>query len=208
MKPCRGCLRLLPLDEFYEDRRARDGRFSTCKACTLARARARKDANPELRRREVERTVRYRKTAAGRAARRREYLRSRDRVITRAAAWHRAHPDVRRRAVQNRRRRLGNMQIPGISRALIAEKVAYWGGRCWVCHEAWEQIDHVKPVAAGGANLLCNLRPICGTCNRSKAARWPFNVGRVLPLDRCLDALELIEPASLNTALIYARSAA
>ncbi|UXA19558.1 HNH endonuclease [Mycobacterium sp. SMC-4] len=43
-----------------------------------------------------------------------------------------------------------------------------------MCGAAWSTIDHVKPIAAGGAHMLCNLRPMCGSCNPSKGAKWPL----------------------------------
>lgn len=180
MKACNVCRETLPLASFYVDRRNQDGRFGTCRVCTQRRARERKDEHPDLRRRDVERTAQYRRTDAGRASRRREYERHRDKVIARANAWNRAHPERVLVHTRRRRERLGNLgRIRGISRTSIAEKVAYWGGRCWICGAPWEQIDHVKPVAAGGIHLLCNLRPICGSCNRGKGAAWPFNTRSV-----------------------------
>lgn len=56
----------------------------------------------------------------------------------------------------------------------LAEKVAFWGNRCWVCGGEWNAMDHVKPLAKGGAHMLCNLRPICTSCNSAKCDKWPF----------------------------------
>jgi len=36
-KVCTVCGRALALSEFYQDRRRKDGRYSTCKKCTLAK---------------------------------------------------------------------------------------------------------------------------------------------------------------------------
>lgn len=49
---------------------------------------------------------------------------------------------------------------------------------CWICGGAPEQVDHVKPLNAGGLHILANLRPICAACNREKSDRWPFDVVR------------------------------
>jgi 5-methylcytosine-specific restriction endonuclease McrA len=46
---------------------------------------------------------------------------------------------------------------------------------CWLCGGPREQVDHVKPIAAGGSHILANLRPICGSCNQKKWATWPLN---------------------------------
>ncbi|MFI1913471.1 HNH endonuclease [Nocardia sp. NPDC020380] len=53
--------------------------------------------------------------------------------------------------------------------------MAYFGGRCWLCRAPYEAIDHVKPLAQGGAHCLSNLRPICSPCNLRKGDRWPFH---------------------------------
>jgi 5-methylcytosine-specific restriction endonuclease McrA len=68
------------------------------------------------------------------------------------------------------------------SREQLAARVAYYGGRCHICREAANEIDHVKPVAAGGSNWPANLRPICGRCNRSKGATWRDVYGHHAPL--------------------------
>jgi 5-methylcytosine-specific restriction endonuclease McrA len=56
----------------------------------------------------------------------------------------------------------------------IAARVAYYGGRCWMCGAPWEQIDHVKPLRVGGPNWPANLRPACGPCNGRKNGIWPY----------------------------------
>lgn len=47
-----------------------------------------------------------------------------------------------------------------------------YGGQCWLCGVKWQAIDHVKPLAAGGQNIPCNIRPICRSCNTRKGVRW------------------------------------
>ena len=54
-------------------------------------------------------------------------------------------------------------------------KQAVWardGGTCARCGSDWNlQFDHVIPVSKGGGNSVENIQVLCGTCNRSKAAR-------------------------------------
>lgn len=54
----------------------------------------------------------------------------------------------------------------------ILARVAYFGERCWICGAPWEHLDHVKPVTAGGPDLLANLRPACSSCNSTKRTTW------------------------------------
>lgn len=61
------------------------------------------------------------------------------------------------------------------------QKIAYWGDRCYLrithlCTGNAEVMDHVKPLAAGGAHMLANLRPACVRCNSSKSSTWPYQV--------------------------------
>jgi 5-methylcytosine-specific restriction endonuclease McrA len=48
-------------------------------------------------------------------------------------------------------------------------------GLCYICsnqiHISNFEAGHVHPVARGGKNTLENLRPICGTCNKSMGAK-------------------------------------
>lgn len=74
---------------------------------------------------------------------------------------------LKRRAA---RVRWGAVQL--ITPEMLAGKLAYWGSSCWMCGDPFQAWDHVKPLAKGGAHLLCNLRPSCNTCNCRKSAKW------------------------------------
>jgi len=52
------------------------------------------------------------------------------------------------------------------------DRISYYGERCYVCAAPWEALDHVKPIAKGGANWPANLRPICRHCNAKKSSKW------------------------------------
>ncbi|WP_367647051.1 HNH endonuclease [Streptomyces sp. NRRL S-31] len=51
-----------------------------------------------------------------------------------------------------------------------------WGGTCAYCDAPAEHLDHVKPFALGGRDVLSNVIPACADCNRSKGdqslAQW------------------------------------
>lgn len=191
MKRCGRCGEAKARTEFYTDRRNSDGLWGTCKACVLARRR--EIDTPEKRAASVRRTAAYRQTEAGKAARRREYDNNRATILARVARW---QQDNRERATANKRRwvernrekrrtvsrlhaqrRRAAMSATSalVTADAVAARVAYFGGRCWCCGAPWEQLDHVKPLAKGGAHLPANLRPICGPCNRSKSAKWPID---------------------------------
>jgi hypothetical protein len=103
-----------------------------------------------------------------------EYRANPEKVKARADAWKAANPDRARLidAKKHRRRR----QAPTIRFTIdqLAAKLAYWGGRCWICGGPQEAVDHVKPLGAGGSHILANLRPICTSCNSRKRDKWPY----------------------------------
>mgnify|MGYP001589911371 FL=1 len=78
---------------------------------------------------------------------------------------------------QGSRRRARKAGVTGASYTtaeMIRARCALWGNRCYICGAPMGAIDHVKPLASGGAHLPCNLRPICRTCNCRKQDKWPY----------------------------------
>ncbi|MCF3174768.1 HNH endonuclease [Streptomyces sioyaensis] len=57
-----------------------------------------------------------------------------------------------------------------------AEVFARWGGQCAYCDAPAEHLDHIKPIARGGRDVLSNVIPACAPCNLSKSnltlAQW------------------------------------
>lgn len=51
----------------------------------------------------------------------------------------------------------------------IQERIIYFGERCWMCGGPYDFMDHVIPLARGGADFPSNLRPICKPCNSRKS---------------------------------------
>lgn len=43
------------------------------------------------------------------------------------------------------------------------------GQPCCVCGKPSDTVDHVIPISRGGNNELSNLRPLCRSCNSTKA---------------------------------------
>lgn len=57
----------------------------------------------------------------------------------------------------------------------IAELAKQQNGRCGICSMPLQasgiEIDHIIPVALGGADSRSNLRLVCAHCNRHRGAR-------------------------------------
>lgn len=53
------------------------------------------------------------------------------------------------------------------------ELCRYYGNKCLRCGSRTRKLtkDHVIPRAQGGPNVLSNLQPLCGPCNRAKGNR-------------------------------------
>lgn len=99
------------------------------------------------------------------ASARRWVLNNREQVLKNARV-----NDWRRRA---RKREATSVQF---SKHQLAERWEYYGGRCYLCGDVATQTDHVKPLSKGGANMLCNLRPVCSFCNNKKNNQWPYGL--------------------------------
>lgn len=192
-KACSKCGAIKPFTDFSASRTAKHGRKSNCKACHYQADKARLKANPEARR-AWEREYDRRDPEATRARRKKKYdanpeaYRDRSRkynaahkakVNERSKRYGLAHPEVGRELRRRRRARLKLVSSMPISAELLGLKVAYWGGRCWMCGEPGSEIDHVKPISKGGPHLLANLRPACRTCNLKKRDKWPFKKGDI-----------------------------
>lgn len=76
-----------------------------------------------------------------------------------------------RRKAMRRGASIGNITPSG-----LAARIAYYGGKCWMCGAPYAHLDHVKPLAKGGAHMLANLRPACAPCNLAKSDKWPFEL--------------------------------
>lgn len=90
----------------------------------------------------------------------------------------RRHPELNRSYVSARRARQRHLTVVPFTPQQLFARLAYYGGRCWMCRAEADSLDHVKPLAKGGAHMLCNLRPACRDCNTRKSDRWPLDVFR------------------------------
>ena len=89
------------------------------------------------------------------------------------------HRENVRRGQQRRRARKRATQVVPFTNEQWEQKKAYWGNRCYlqipgICTGEPEHAEHVKPLCAGGAHMLANIRPACEPCNYRKGRNWPF----------------------------------
>lgn len=122
-----------------------------------------------------------RRRAQDRATKRRELARDPEYVKRRRKQWETNRRDVLRagwsRGVHARRARMAAAPTIAFTQTQLVQRLSMIAG-CWICGGSATAVDHVKPIAKGGAHALCNLRPICRPCNSRKRDRWPYPTGR------------------------------
>ncbi|HEX9436134.1 MAG TPA: HNH endonuclease signature motif containing protein [Candidatus Limnocylindria bacterium] len=102
-----------------------------------------------------------------RAYRRRYHAENALRLNAKTAEWHREHPEVR--IAVHHRRRAREAAGGSFSAAEWLALVAEYHHCCGYCGLARPlQPDHRTPLKRGGPNLIANIIPVCGPCNRRK----------------------------------------
>lgn len=112
---------------------------------------------------------------------RRRYAADPDEARARGEKWRTANREtflLSKRMTEARRRAAIALNFPLSD---LASRASMFGHACWICGRDFDQWDHVKPISKGGSHMLSNLRPICGTCNLIKSARWlgPARIGQL-----------------------------
>lgn len=94
-------------------------------------------------------------------------------------AYDRSHKEESRIRASARRAKVRNNGCVPYTKEQLMWKLEMSGYECYICSERLDTTihwDHVKPIAAGGPDMLSNLRPTHAKCNQSKGGRWPFPV--------------------------------
>lgn len=191
-KLCPDCGTVKPRDEYYEI----NGSIGmVCKPCHIVRTELYRQGRLEVDLakkkeyrlanieywRQFDRDRYWADPEKARQVKRDSYARNSHKFLDRNRRWRQANLERYRelqRLNANKRSALKRGAIAlGFTADLLRSKVEYWGDKCWMCGSAWQEIDHVKPVSKGGSHILCNLRPICSTCNKHKRAKWPIFQG-------------------------------
>lgn len=185
MKLCKKCDTLKEPVEFYKHKQTRDGYETTCKQCMKETARRWALENPEKNKAKDKRYVarhpeRRKETVAKYYQANKEHLNERvkqSRLKNKElyAELGRKHANIRRA------RKLDNGTEPYTEKQMLDK----YGYLCHICNEGinfaaprrvglpgWERglhIDHLVPLAKGGADTLENVRPSHGLCNLEKS---------------------------------------
>jgi 5-methylcytosine-specific restriction endonuclease McrA len=192
-KRCAKCKTWKPLIDFGSGKKWSDGKFPYCRPCKRLSDKADREKHKDAR--QAAARARYLANVDFyKAKSRARYRANPDDWKAKALAWQRANPEKRKvinaawqqrnlhgfvREATRRRyaRRKGAVAIV-FTKAQLEQRMAYWGDCCWCCGGPRQAVDHVKPLSRGGAHMLCNLRPVCWSCNSSKSDAWPVDTRR------------------------------
>lgn len=191
MKACSKCGETKPLTEFSKNTKRRDWLQPHCKTChntanakwqaaNSEKIKARKAeyyaANPEKHRARVAK-YRAENPVKARAAVAKWRAANPEKRKACSAKWNAANIEARRVYDQNRRARkqaTGGQLSPGLAARLYKLQK----GMCACCGQPLGDdyhLDHMLPLALGGANTDNNAQLLRSTCNLQKHARHPID---------------------------------
>jgi 5-methylcytosine-specific restriction endonuclease McrA len=122
--------------------------------------------------------------SAIRAAVRNRYAQDPEKVRERVRDWLINNPEKKRAQRHNRRARLAAAPGSGVTEAQWQAILRRANGCCTYCGQPCAKLtmDHIVPIAKGGAHDVSNIAPACDTCNKSKGDQnlaiwyaWKFN---------------------------------
>jgi 5-methylcytosine-specific restriction endonuclease McrA len=158
-KQCTGCRKTKALDEFSPKRGGKLGRHAQCKLCRAAARVADRAANPERARAVDRKAEQNRKQTSAQ----------------RSAAWRAANPERHRiQSQQNRARRRAVQAAATVGKVCYESLYAFFLD-CYLCGQPLAgatDVDHIVPLARGGAHCQDNLRPTHEACNLRKSDKF------------------------------------
>lgn len=171
MKTCSKCKTEKPITEFSKDASKRSGRQSICKSCHNIDGAKWQKANPE-------------KTLAAGAKYR---AANREKQSEYAARRRAANPEMTKKSPEASRITSHNYRARKIanggklSRGIAERLRKLQKGKCACCKKPLGEdyhLDHIMPLALGGANEDWNIQLLRGECNLRKRAKHPVDFMR------------------------------
>lgn len=182
-KACSKCKEVKPATSFHVKKTAKSGLSSQCVDCIKFRMRTKYWNDPEhyraIARKSAQKNVEKVKT------RQRAYWESRPgENYLRVKEWRKTNQPARNREASRRRALIRSNSVSYYTEAQVIET---YGTLCYLCEKeidfsaprscgkkGWEtafHVDHVLPIARGGADSLENVRPSHARCNINKGAK-------------------------------------
>lgn len=166
-KSCTKCGVPKPLTDFHRDPRNRDGRQGQCKTCRNAvsvrwQQKNRKKTQAACRR------WREGHPNMVRAYSKKYWAENKEACKARRAEW--MTPELNSYYLRLRRDRKRGAEGHH-TLVQLRDRIAFYGGLCWMCGSEADTIDHVIPLAKRGTEWPANLRPACRQCNSRKGVK-------------------------------------
>lgn len=181
-KRCRCCQQDRPGSEYHRRASNRDGLYSYCRSCALAKAKAHQ-SKPEVKARKRAYDAVYNEKHKERKRQQvlaRYYSKS-DEIKAKVREWQDNNRDrVRAYKQATKAARRSTVEV-GMSGAELHEwrsaqpKVCHW---CGVKCARKFHVDHYRALSKGGKHEASNLRIACPTCNLRKHAKDPLDFAR------------------------------
>lgn len=216
LKRCPGCAQMLPRTAYRQKKTTADGLYPICRECAAQRdreTRERRKAHNAAKNPYSDPTPK-RCSDCGQTRPRTDYLQDgstadglqrhcRECNVQRVREWELKNPDKRREIVRARdRRRRARKRQNGTVPYREEDVFAASDYLCVYCGAPAEEVDHLIPIALGGADAPWNVVATCIACNRGpggKHARDPFEFfasrgapfGRVVVECKCGEVEEL-----------------
>jgi 5-methylcytosine-specific restriction endonuclease McrA len=195
MKVCNTCGESKALEAYPKRKDSKDGSANRCKECTKAYkeayyAKNREKSNAKSRADYALNREKYKKIHAEWAANNADritshkkayYAKNREKVITAAADWAAANPEKRSSVAAKWQkanpeamsatvhRRRARKAANGVNAVSTQEWATIAAMPCTACAAPGpSEVDHIVPIARGGAHTIGNLIPLCRSCNASK----------------------------------------
>lgn len=174
MKHCKKCDLEKAIEEFSRNKRNRDGLQSWCKAC-MAIERDKWNAQNSERRRELNRKWNEENPDKSRAKSLAWRNRNIERARSNASNWKKKNPE-RNAGYEQKRRAIKKMAEIGHFPTLL-ELIEVYGAACMYpeCKNENLTVDHIIPLAVGGAHCADNAQILCLFHNSQKGHRNSFD---------------------------------
>jgi hypothetical protein len=191
MKYCAKCKAEKSLDDFYNNKAARDGKGTYCKPCWSAYMKEQDKKHKQRKAAAVSawyqrnRERKAETTAAWRRANRKHKLnvqaqyRARNRIelLQKKAEWAVNNPHLVR---ANAQRQLAKRKGAQVFQITLPDLIRLLTSPCVIegCTNIDIEMDHIVPLSKGGTHSIGNLQPLCSHHNRTKHNKlmWEYRI--------------------------------
>jgi len=186
-KICLRCKKEKKLSEYGVDNRnfIRNGVAlnSNCKECICEQSKITRDKDPD-KRREIKKKSRHKNQESTRESSRNQRAKKPEEYCLAARNLYAKNKEkIKAQSVISHNNRRARKLYGGgtLSKNLFQKLMVLQKGKCAICHKDLNKLekrkihlDHIMPLALGGANEDYNIQLLCQTCNSKKSAKDPI----------------------------------